>query len=37
MMSITKAVLDAKMAWMDDCMKGEFIPSQDNEGHDKNW
>ena len=37
MMSISKAILDAKIAWMDDCMKGKFIPSQDNEGRDKNW
>ena len=37
MLKLTKAVLDAKIAWLDDCMKGEFIPSNDNDERDKNW
>ena len=37
MLKLTKAVLDAKIAWLDDCMKGEFIPSHDNDERDKNW
>ena len=37
MLNITKAVLDTKLAWLDDCMKGELIPSHDNDERDKDW
>ena len=37
MMSVTKAVLDSKLVWLEDCMRGPFIQSTDNEGRDKDW
>ena len=36
-MSVTKAVLDSKLVWLEDCMRGPFIQSTDNEGRDKDW